>query len=252
MALTVSCLAERLSRRIPAELSESWDNDGIMVLPDGDAEVTGVLCALDCTTVAIAEAAKRGCNVIVTHHPLLFRPVGRLTVEDSVGKRVVECVRSGIAVLSYHTRLDSLPGGVNDCLAEKIGLKNTEAFLPFARIGDVEEQPFEQFASHVSAALGVRLIQCVKSNPSVRRVALVSGSGKDEIRTVLAAGADTFVTGEVMHNHLIDCKEYGLNLICATHFATERIVIPALAALVREAGARAEEFSFDERLEYGI
>lgn len=252
MSITVSKLASLLEERIPADLSESWDHDGIMVLPDGNAEVTGVLCALDCTSVAIGETKRLQCNVIVTHHPLLFRPLDRLTAADSVGKRVLECVRSGIAVLSYHTRLDSLPGGVNDCLAERIGLRNSEAFLPFARIGDVDEQPFEAFASHVSAALNVPIAQCVKANPSVRRVALVSGSGKDEIRAVLAAGADTFVTGEVMHNHLIDCAEYGLNLICATHFATERIVIPALAELVRETGVRAAEYLFDEQREYGV
>lgn len=250
--MTISELASQLNTRIPPEFSESWDNDGVMVLPDGDAEVTGVLCALDCTSVAVEQAKKNGCNVIVTHHPLLFRPINRLTCTDSVGKRVLECVKEGIAVLSYHTRLDSLPGGVNDCLALTLGISDTEAFLPFARIGSVPEMSFEAFAEHVSKALGTRHIQCVKARPTVRRVALVSGSGKDEICAALAAGADTFVTGEVMHNHMIDCREYGLNLICATHFATERIVIPALAEMVRSMGARTVEYLFDEQLEYGI
>lgn len=244
--------AERMEERIPAELSEHWDHDGVMVVPDGNAEVTGVLCALDCTSVAVGEAVKRNCNVIVTHHPLLFRPLDRLDGRDSVGKRVLRCVKEGIAVLSYHTRLDSMEGGVNDCLAQAVGLKDAEAFLPFARIGNVEEQTFEEFVRRVADALGTDRLQCVRARPYVRRVALVSGSGKDEIPDAVRAGADTFLTGEVMHNHSIDCMEYGLNLVCATHFATERVVVPRIAEIVRGFGLRAEEYAFDEVREYGI
>ena len=244
--------AKRMEELIPADLSESWDHDGVMVMPNGSAEVTGVLCALDATSVAIEKAIRSNCNVILTHHPLIFRPIGRLTENDSVGKRLLECVGAGVTVLSFHTRLDSMEGGVNDCLADRLGLRDRVAFLPFARIGTVPEQSFEEFARFVSKSLGTDRLQCVKARPNVHRVALVSGSGKDEIREVIAAGADTFVTGEVMHNHAIDCMEYGLNLICATHFATERVVVPRLAEMVRSLGLRAEEYEFDEVTEYGI
>lgn len=250
--MTVNELAARMDEMIPTALSEAWDHDGRMIIPDGNAEVTRVVCALDCTSRVISYAKNNGCNVIITHHPLLFRPIGSLTENDSVGKRVLECIKAGIAVLSYHTRLDSLEGGVNDCLASSLGLQETVAFLPFARIGTVEEQPFESFVSHVSASLGTDRIQCVKAKPSVHRVAIVSGSGKDEIEAAIAAGADTFVTGEVMHNHMIDCMERGLNLICATHFATERVVIPQLVKMVSSLGLRGEACDFDEVEEYGI
>lgn len=250
--MTVEELALYLDEKIPSALSEPWDHDGRMIVPKRDAEVTGVLCALDCTSVAIQCAVERGCNVIVTHHPLLFKPLGTLLDTDSVGKRVLACVRAEIAVLSYHTRLDCLEGGVNDRLAEVLGLQNVSAFLPHGRIGEVEAQPFEAFLATVSEKLQVKEIACVKATETVRKVAVVSGSGKDEIADVLQAGADTFVTGEVMHNHMLDCKELGLNLLCATHFATERVVLPFLQTLVKESGAKAEVYPFVREEEYGI
>ena len=250
--MTVFDLINYFGKRIPADLSEPWDNDGDMVVPCGNATVTGVVCALDCTGGAIAYAKAHDCNVILTHHPLIFKPLSRLTDTDSVGKRVLECVRSGIAVLSYHTRLDSLEGGVNDCLATALGLENVTAFLPYGRMGDVTEQSFETFASHVGKALETEELALVKAVPTVRRVALVSGSGKDEIVHALRAGADTFVTGEVNHSTMLDCKELGLNLICATHYATERVVLPFLMSLAAQAGVRGELYPFCREAEYGI
>jgi len=250
--MKVNELSSYLENKIPIALSEPWDNDGRMVVPNGEAEVAGVLVALDCTSKAIERAAELGCNVIVTHHPLVFKPLANLTDGDNVGKRVLNCVQNGIAVLSYHTRLDSMEGGVNDCLADAIGLKETSAFLPYGRIGDVDAQSFEAFAEHVSRTLGVQNPSLVKASDKVERVAIVSGCGKDEIAEVIAAGADTFVTGEVMHNHMLECKEQGLNLICATHYATERVVLPFLRGLIAECGVRVELLSFEREDEYGI
>lgn len=250
--MTVFDLINYLGEKIPSSLSEPWDNDGDMVVPDRNAEVTGVLCALDCTSGAIAHAKALGCNVILTHHPLIFKPLSRLTDTDSVGKRVLECVANGIAVLSYHTRLDCLEGGVNDCLAAALGLENITSFLPYGRMGDVSEQSFETFLSHVGKTLETEELQCVKSTATVRKVALVSGSGKDEITHALRAGADTFVTGEASHSAMLDCKELGLNLICATHYATERVVLPFLQELVKGAEVRGELYPFCREAEYGI
>lgn len=251
--MTVEQLARILDNEIPLELSESWDNDGRMVIPDPEAEVTRVLCALDCTSVAIELAVKNGCNVIVTHHPLIFKPLGSVVPDDSVGKRVIECIKRGIAILSYHTRLDSMQGGVNDVLAKYLGLKNTSAFLPYGRIGDVEEQAFSDFAKKTAESLGLDAssLGLVKAKESVRRVAVISGCGKDEIKEVISAGADTFVTGEVMHNHMIDCKELGLNLICGTHYATERIIVPILADIIGK-HVPCDIYQFTKESEYGI
>ncbi len=251
--MTVEQLAKKLDEIISPDLSEPWDNDGRMIIPNPKASVARVLCALDCTTEAINTARAWGCNVIVTHHPLIFKPLGNITPDDSVGKRVIECLKDGIAVLSYHTRLDIMPGGVNDKLADLIGLSNVEPFVPYGRIGDVGKRYIEDFAEDVANSLNISksCLTVVASSMYARRVALVSGCGKDEIKEVIAAGADTFVTGEVMHSHLIECKELGLNLICATHYATERIILPVLADIVERSGAKTEIFMFRPSQEFG-
>lgn len=251
--MTVEQLATKLDEIISSTLSEPWDNDGRMVIPNPDANVTRVLCALDCTSYTVKMAKELGCNVIITHHPLVFKPLSALVTTDSVGKRVIECIKNDIAVLSYHTRLDSIEGGVNDVLARTLGIQNTEAFLPYGRIGTVDAQPFEAFAKTVADRLKIDIaaMPLVKSSDSVNRVAVVSGCGKDEICDCIAAGADTFVTGEVMHNHMIDCKELGLNLICATHYATERIVVPVLADIIRKY-VPCDVYQFVKEEEYGI
>ncbi len=251
--MTVEQLVKQLDEIIPKTLSEPWDNDGYDVIPDKNAEVTRVLCALDCTSVAIEKATEQGCNVIITHHPLVFKPLASVSNEDSVGKRVIECIKRGIAVISFHTRLDIVEGGVNDTLASLLGIKNTESFIPYGRIGEIEEQSFESFAALVASALRIEKseLALVKSSEAAKRVAVVSGCGKDEINEVLAAGADTFVTGEVMHNHMIDCKELGLNLICATHYATERIIVPLLADKIRNF-VPCGVYLFVREEEYGI
>ncbi len=251
--MTVEQLANKLDEIFPPDLSEKWDNDGIDVLPHKNMEVTRVLCALDCTSVAIEQAKNFGCNVIITHHPLVFNPLGSVTPDDSVGKRVIECIKNDIAVISFHTRLDIIENGVNDTLAAMLGIKNTQRFVPYGRVGEVEKQSFCEFANNVAAALklDINTLSMVKAKETVSRVAVVSGCGKDEIGAAVACGADTFVTGEVMHNHMIDCKELGLNLICGTHYATERIILPILADIVRKY-VPCDVYQFVKEEEYGI
>ena len=251
--MTVEQLINQLNIEIPSQLSMPWDNDGIDILPNKDMEISRALCALDCTSVTIKIAKEWGCNVIITHHPLIFKPLGSVSYEDSVGKRVIECIKNGIAVISFHTRLDIIENGVNDILALGLGIKNTESFIPYGRVGEVEQQSFEEFASKVASALklDIKEMPMVKATETVSRVAVISGSGKDEIKEVLASGADTFVTGEVMHNHMIDCKELGLNLICGTHYATERIILPVLADIVRKY-VPCDVYQFIKEEEYGI
>ena len=240
--LTVGELGKLLEEKIPASLREPWDHDGAMVVLDRDESVTKVLCALDCTSGAIEYAKEQGCNVIVTHHPLLFHPLPALVEEDSVGKRVLACVQAGIAVFSFHTRLDCMEGGVNDCLASLLELQDYTSFIPYGRVGEAPSHlhSFDAFSAFVGEKLGVVPFPTVKAREEVRRVAIVAGCGKDEIREVLSSGADTFVTGEVLHNHLIDCGELGLNLLCVTHEASERPVLPFLRELVQSLGAEAE------------
>ncbi|MBR0232308.1 MAG: Nif3-like dinuclear metal center hexameric protein [Clostridia bacterium] len=249
-------LSAALDERIPLSLREEWDTDGLMVAPDGKKEIKKALIALDATSPALEYAVKTGADAVITHHPLVFDPLKRLCEDDAAGKRVIFCVRNGVSVLSYHTRLDSAEGGVNDRLAEALGLKNTRAFLPFGRVGDTaREYGFGEFRAMCEQALGETAFACVKKRESIKKAAVVSGGGKHFVRDAFLAGADVYVTGEADHAALIEAAEYGMNMLCLTHHATERVVLPALARFVREASRdriETEIFDFDRVNEYGV
>ena len=209
---------------------EAWDNDGIMLDLGGDIKKAAV--ALDAASPVIAAAESAGAQLLVTHHPLIFHPMDRVS-DDSQSLRLIRCVRAGISVASYHTCLDIYAGGVNDCLCGALGIEDTTPFLPYGRVGRLQRpMSFANFIEYCSKRLNCKPFQLVDSRRAVSRVAVVSGGGKDEVRDAYLSGADTFLTGEASHDAMIDCAEYGINLICCGHFETENVVVPKLAKLI--------------------
>ena len=240
---------------LPKSLSEPWDNDGVMILPDSQMQVSRVLIALDATSVAIEKAISISAQLMITHHPLIFKALPALDVHEPNGKRVIECIKNNITVLSYHTRLDEVDGGVCDCLAQAAGLVNIQKMSPCSRIGELEkETDFDTFAEQIRKTLNIDHIYGVKCTDKVKKVAVVSGSGKDFIQDAKKAGADTFLTGEVTHSGLIEAKETGLNMVCGTHYATENVVLPTLKELLIKQFPELEVtvLPFTAEDEYGI
>ena len=231
--VTARDISAYLDMLFPPSLSESWDNDGLSVDPCPFADVKTAAVALDLTSEVLDWAESIGAGCVVTHHPLIFRPLSSLRADDSVGKRVIRCIKSGIAAVSCHTRLDSAEGGVNDCLAAAAGLSGTAAFLPFGRVGDLPSpMPPAEFAALLERALCAPV--AFSGTRPVSRVALVSGGGKDYVKEAFLTGADTYLTGEVNHSAAIDAAEYGINLFAATHHGTEAVVLPFIARKLSE------------------
>ncbi len=204
-----------------------YDNVGLLV-GDGREKVTGVLVCLDCTDEAVTEAVKMGANLIVTHHPVIFDPLKSVT-EQSL---VYRLIRNGISVISAHTNLDQADGGVNDALAEAIGLENIEKVADsegfFYRIGEVAEPvSSETLAKTVGEKLNLP-VKYVGSSAFIKRVAVCSGSGGSMLPDVLDAGVDAFVTADVKHNVFMEAHAAGLTLIDAGHFNTEDIITERL------------------------
>ena len=236
--LTVGDLYQALEEKIPASLSCDWDNDGLSCCADKSAPVRGVLIALDPTEEAIDYAVANGYSVLLTHHPLLFRGLKEVNEDVLNAKKVIRLLSGGVTAMSFHTRLDALEGGVNDTLAALLGLQNIAPFgdesAPIGRIGELAEPiPLEAFAEQVKAALGVSALLGADCGAPVRRVAVLGGAGGDEIGAAFAAGADTYVTGELSYHALCDAPALGQNLIMAGHYHTEFPVCQVLADLVR-------------------
>ena len=236
--MTVKDLYQVLDNRIPASLSCAWDNDGLMCSPNLSAPVNRILLTLDVSEAAVDYAVANGCDLIISHHPMIFRPLSAVTEDNFTARKVLKCVQNGISVFSFHTRLDIVEGGVNDRLAELLGLADTEPFgdeetPTIGRIGYVDATTMEAFAELVKARIGVPALQTVELGREVRRVALVGGDGKDFIKPAMRAGADVYLTGTLSYNSMVDAADLGLQVIEAGHFFTEDPVLEALAQMVK-------------------
>lgn len=235
---TVRDIEQYLYAWAPRELAESWDNVGLLV-GDPEAEVHRVLVALDVTPQVVAEAIEKGCQLIAAHHPVMncaWNQVQTVRTDDRQGRVLTELIRHSIAAICMHTNLDAAAGGVNEVLAQKLGLSDLKMLTEekIGRIGTLKcEIPLVEFTHSVIELLGCNGLRYVDAGRPVHRVAVGGGACGCYIPQAIAAGCDTFVTSDLKYNDFLDTE--GLNLIDAGHFPTENVVCPALRDRLAEA-----------------
>ena len=238
--MTIKELYAFFDEKIPRALSCDWDNDGLMVCADKNAEVHRVLVALDITAAVAERAIQEGYDLIVSHHPLIFRPLKAVAPGDAVANKVIRLLTSGVSAMSFHTRLDAVEGGVNDVLANAIGLQN---IIPFGKDGEemgrignlASPMSLREFAELVKRATGAGQVQISDGGKPVSRVAVLGGGGAGESGAAAAAGADTYLTGDLRHDQLTEAPERGMNRVQGGHFYTENLVCDRIRALLLEA-----------------
>lgn len=229
----------------PRYMKMDWDNAGLLC---GDSRqiVHKILVALDPFEDVCAEAASIGAELIVTHHPLIFVAPKSITEDTSVGRSIRLLCRNNISAINAHTNLDCAPGGVNDVLAEKLGLCDVSVIAPsgtdeqgrswgLLRRGTVQEQDLESFLALVKEKLGVPTLRYAAGSRRVRSIAVGGGACGSELMDAFDAGCDTFVTSDIKYNQFWDARDLGINLIDAGHFYTENPVVFALAEKLRKA-----------------
>ena len=231
----ISDISAYLSRKIPPELKEDYDNVGLLCgFPEND--IRRVLVALDVTLETIREAESLSAELIVAHHPVIFTPLSRVLDNDLTGRRVIRLIQSGISAVCMHTNLDRLEGGVNTALAFALGTGNVRML----DMGCTAELPHSEpidlsiFLSLTKKALGADDIRYYNAERPVKHIAICGGAGGEIMYEAARLGCDTILTGEIKHHQWIDGRELGLNLIEAGHFATENVVLPALAEMLRQ------------------
>ena len=226
--MTIQEIFNYLNTRAPMDTAEGWDNPGMLV-GDPRREVTRVLVALDATAGAVDTAEAVGADLIVTHHPVIFAPLKRLTA-DSIPYRLAA---AGIDLIAAHTNLDKAEGGVNDTLAARLGLTDvTVAADEYTRIGTLTEpMSARDFAAHVAGVLDTAVRY--SGDKEVRTVAVCGGSGGDFMLRCIGA-ADAYVTGEVRHHEWLAAAGH-INVIEAGHYATEVPVVDTLCTWLTEA-----------------
>lgn len=230
----------------PVKSAMEFDNVGLLVGDDNIA-VSRVLVALDITKEVVLEAQSLGCELIISHHPVIFNPLKRL---DSNSVQYL-LAKTGISALCMHTNLDlSESFGVNICLAEAVGVKNavkSEAgeCLFFGELE--EETAIESFVSSVKTALECNGLRYTDVKKSIKRVAVSSGSGGSEVFAAAQIGADVLVTGEIKHHEINTANELGIDIVDVGHFKSEDIVI---LPLIKRVSAEFSDIIFTKSKAY--
>ena len=215
----------------PFESAMSFDNVGILI-GDKNTSANKVLTALDVSAEVIHEAVRTGADIVVTHHPVIFKPLKSIDT-DSIPYLAA---KHGITIISAHTNLDIAPGGVNDTLAESIGVCTEERFCDeCALVGSIpEETDCGGFARLIMEKLGLAGLRYTDNNKIIKRVVVSCGAGGDNIELAKKIGADAIITGEIKHNYIIYGNDCGIAVFDIGHFGSEGLIIPVLTQMLRE------------------
>ena len=233
-----------LERFAPLPLQESWDNAGLQVGLT-ETEVSGALLCLDVNEKMIDEAVRKGCNLIVSHHPLLFRGLKTISDLTDVQRTVVKAIENRICVISMHTNMDNAQGGVNYKMAEKLGLRQVQFLAPkqvagiesgSGVVGELSEaMAADDFVLLVKNAFDV---ECAMCNELLRRpvktVAICGGAGDFLLDEAVKAGADAFITGE-MHYHQYFGYEQQIQICVIGHYQSEQFTSEIFHKIIAEA-----------------
>jgi dinuclear metal center YbgI/SA1388 family protein len=244
MSLSVSGVIEFLETLAEPRLAEEWDNVGLL-LGDGEQAIGSVMTCLTLTSEVAEEAIRRRVGLVVTHHPILFRAVKRLTTETSEGRMLLELIRSSVAVYSPHTAFDNGIGGINRWLAKELGLENIAPLRPrddspsegTGRMGDLKTPlSWLNFQKHLAAKLSLTQFQAVDTKkPTIRRVGIACGAAGDFLRDAHHLNCDVFLTGEARFHTCLEAKTLGIGLVLLGHYASERPAMEMLAQKLSEA-----------------
>ena len=225
-------IIEVMETLAPTFLKEDFDNVGLMV-GDREKEVKKVLLALDCTLKVVEEAKENNVDLIITHHPLIFRRPNNITTDTIQGRKIIELIKNDISLYSSHTNLDSAKSGLNDSIPKLLGYDSSDILevnkrdekAGLGRIVTLDKPTkLDEIVDNVKKALNINNLRVVKGKEEVNKIAIINGSGQDFIGKAVSKGADCIITGDTTYHFASDYKEMGINIIDAGHFASEQIV----------------------------
>lgn len=230
------------------EYQEDYDNSGFLA-GDSRSDYKGALVALDMTEAVLDEALAEGLNLIVTHHPFIFRGMKRMTDRTADGRLLMRLIESGVCLYAAHTNLDNMPWGVNGALAARLGLLNTRVLRAYdgersdigaGLVGELpESEPAEAFLLRVKALLGLPMVRTSPLStarcplPTIKKVAICGGSGSDFIGDALAARADIYLTGDLKY-HDFQRTDGRMLLADIGHYESEQFAREVIARTIGE------------------
>ena len=223
----------------PLSVQESWDNSGLCVgSPDDD--VTSVLLGLDCTPALVDEAVAFGADMIVTHHPLIFKGVRKISPEDQTGEAIIKAIRAGISIYAAHTSADKVLAGVSGAMAERLGLKNVRILdedgdgTGLGTVGEFEvPMTSEEAVAFVKEKFGLKVLKASKPvDGKIERVAMCGGSGGSLIGEAMKSGAQLYISGDISYHNFFTGPHFMIMDI--GHYESEIEIVDILFSLIRK------------------
>ena len=246
MTAKVKDILESLNEEAPFNLAESWDNVGLLV-GNPEQEVTAVLAGLDPTNQLVDEAIAHGANTIITHHPVIFKPLSTINTAEPGGRLLKKALSNSIAIIGCHTNFDSANEGVSDFLALQLGLEKLSPLVSSSDddstdtgLGRIGTYPASlsstDFLVKVLDVLDLPCVQTAGPLPEkITTVAVCGGSGSDLATIAFKRGADVYLSAEIKHSTAIWAVENDFCIIDGTHYATEKPAVTLLIKKLREA-----------------
>jgi dinuclear metal center YbgI/SA1388 family protein len=251
--MKLQSIIQALENIAPLNLAEGWDNVGLLINPLHSRDIKKILLTIDLTEAVADEAIEQEMDLIVTYHPILFRPINRLNVQNAYDRTVMKLIQNNIAVYSPHTALDAVVGGVNDWLAEGIGegeisilqpLENSDAgqgrLVKLAQ--PIKLNVLAQRIKKYLALQSVRIAQATEDKP-IQSVALCAGAGADAFKGI---EADCYLTGEMSHHNILAATQSGSHVILCEHTNTERGYLPRFGKFLHQALGKGVDISVSE------
>ncbi len=243
--VTIKDIIDKIEEIAPLEWQEDYDNSGL-TLGDTSKECSGVYVCLDLSEDIIDKAIKKKCNLIISHHPIIFKGIKKIENNSSLGQILIKAIKNDISLYAAHTNIDNAFNGVNGILAEKIGLKNLQPlvfdkrqeidnFLGSGAIGELEKpMKTEDFLQMIKIKLNLNQIKYNSNKQKqIKRVAICGGSGGFLIKEAINAKADIFITGEIKYHELID-NDKQILLAEIGHFESEQFIKERIIAILFE------------------
>jgi dinuclear metal center YbgI/SA1388 family protein len=239
---TLEAVLDILEEIAPSHAAENWDNPGLQI-GDLSQEVCKIFISLDPTLKSLRKAVKRNAQVLLTHHPLILKPISSLNRGWYPGDVIFESIERGVSIIAAHTNLDAVRGGINDGLADLFGLQEVRGLEErsdldeggLGRIGDLPKPVrLGEVTERIKVILGAARIGVIgRKDRRIKRVAVVGGSGGGMVALASKKGAQLLITGEVRHHEALEAEALGLALIEAGHFQTEKPALKPFADHLR-------------------
>lgn len=240
MNLKANDIIEVFEEWVPKELIDSWDNTGFQV-GNPDTEIRKILIALDLDDEVLDKAIDDDFQMIITHHPIIFKPLTNLTTTSYLGSVIIRAIKNDIVVYNAHSNLDLVEGGVNDRLAEVLGLRNLSPLSTivkedypvnnsgYGRVGYIDSTKFTNYLDIIKSNLdATHLVVYGDTKNSIEKVAVCGGSGSDFILDAYKHGVDVYITGDIKYHDAQFGQQLGLTIIDAGHFNTEKVILPVI------------------------